>query len=54
MTTEETAAANTGLALVAIQRSTGTLAANQILVLRINPESSRDGENRHLRQTETR
>ena len=54
MTTEETAAANTGLAKVTVQYSADTFVVNQSLVLRINPESIRDGENRHLRQARKR
>ncbi len=38
--------ANTGLAKVAVQYSTGTFVVNQTLVLRINI----CGDNRHLRQ----
>jgi hypothetical protein len=41
---------NTGLAKVAVRCSADTFAVNQSLVLRINPESNRDGENRHLCQ----
>jgi hypothetical protein len=40
---------NTGLAKVAVQCSADTFVVNQSLVLRINPESFRDGQNRHLR-----
>jgi hypothetical protein len=50
-------ACNTGLAKVAVQCSADTFPAkagnvvvNQSLVLRINPDRYRDGENRHLRQ----
>ena len=45
---------NTGLAKVAVQCSADTFVGNQSLVLRINPESFRDGENRHLRQARNR
>jgi hypothetical protein len=50
MTTERTAAANTGLAKVAVQCSADTFVVNQSLVLRINI----CGENRHLRQARNR
>jgi hypothetical protein len=36
-----------GLAQLAIQCSAYTFVFNQSLVLRINPDSYRDGENRH-------
>jgi hypothetical protein len=39
---------NTGLAKVAVNCSADTFVVNQSLVLRINPYSYRDGENRHL------
>jgi hypothetical protein len=42
--------ANTGLAKVAVQYSADSLVVAESLVLRINPDSYRDGENRHLRQ----
>ncbi len=42
--------ANTGLAKVAVLCSAETFLVNQRLVLSINPESSRDDENRHLLQ----
>jgi hypothetical protein len=45
---------NTGLAKVAIQSSSDTFEVNQSLVLRINPDSYRDGENRHLRKAQKR
>jgi hypothetical protein len=45
---------NTGLAKVAVQCSADTFVVNQRLVLRINPDSFRDGENRHLRQARNR
>ena len=48
--TGENMAINTDLAKVANQCSTVTFVVNQSLVLRINPDSYRDGENRHLRQ----
>ena len=55
--TERRAACNTGLAKVADQCSADTFPAkagqvvvNQSLVLRINPDRYRDGENRHHRQ----
>jgi hypothetical protein len=51
---ERTTATNTGLAKVAVQCSADTFVVNQNLVLRINPESIRDGENRHLRQARKR
>ena len=44
----EKTAYNTGLAKVAVQWSADTFVVNQSLVLCINPESFRDGENRHL------
>ncbi len=47
---EKTAAANTGLAKVAVQCSADTFVVNQSLVLRINI----CGENRHLRQAAKR
>ena len=46
----EWAAANTGLAKVAVQYSADTFVVNQSLVLRINIY----GENRHLRQARNR
>jgi hypothetical protein len=52
---------HTGLAKVAVQCSADTFPAeagqvvvNQTLVLRINPDSYLDGENRHLRQVRNR
>jgi len=48
------AATNTGLEKVEVQCSADTFVVNQTLVLHINPESFRDGENRHLRKTRTR
>ena len=45
---------NTGLAKVAVQCSADTFVVNQSLVLRINPDSFRDDENRHLRQAPKR
>jgi activator of 2-hydroxyglutaryl-CoA dehydratase len=42
------------LAKVAIQCTADTFVVNQSLVLRINPDSFRDGENRHLRQARNR
>ncbi len=51
---KESRTANTGLAKVAVQCSADTLVVNQTLVLRINPDSYRDGENRHLRQAVNR
>jgi hypothetical protein len=36
------------LAKVAVKCSADTFVVNQRLVLRINPDSYRDGENRHL------
>ena len=51
---ERKAAANSGLAKVAVQCSADTFLVNQTLVLRINPDSYRDGENRHLRQAAKR
>jgi len=39
---------NSGLAKVAVQFSADTSVANQTLVLRINPDSYRDGKNRQL------
>ena len=47
---KKTAAANTGLAKVAVQCSADTFVVNQSLVLRINI----CGENRHLRQARKR
>ena len=44
----EARTANTGLAKVAVQCSSDTFVVNQNFVLHINPESFRDGENRHL------
>jgi hypothetical protein len=52
-TTERRAACNTGLAKVAVQCSADTFVVNQSLVLRINPDSYRDGEKRHFSKTET-
>jgi hypothetical protein len=46
--------ANTGLAKVAVQCYANTFVVNQSLVLRINPDYDRDGENRHLRQARNR
>ena len=37
-----------GLAKVAVQCSADTFVVNQTLVLRINPDSYRDGKNRQL------
>jgi hypothetical protein len=45
---------NTGLAKVAVQCSADTFVVNQSLVLRINPDRYRDGENRHLRKARKR
>jgi hypothetical protein len=45
---------NTGLAKVAVQCSVDTFVVHQSLVLRINPDIYRDGENRHLRQARKR
>ena len=42
--------ANRRLTKVAVQCSADTFVVNQSLVLRINPDSYRDGKNRHLRQ----
>jgi hypothetical protein len=53
-TTERRGACNTGLAKVAIQCTADTFEVNQTLVLRINPDSYRDGENHHLRQARKR
>jgi len=47
---KKTAAANTGLAKVAVQCSADTFVVNQSLLLRINI----CGENRHLRQARKR
>jgi hypothetical protein len=47
-------ACNTGLSKVAFQCSADTFDVNQSLVLRINPDSYRDGENHHLRQARKR
>jgi len=47
---ERMAAANPGLAKVAVQSSTDTFVVSQCLVLRINI----CGENRHLRQAANR
>jgi len=44
ITAEKTPAGNTGLAKVAVQCSAETFVVNQSLVLRINPESIRDGK----------
>ena len=43
--------ADSGLTKVAVHCSGGSFVVNHTLVLRINPDSYRDGENRHLRQT---
>ena len=43
--TEINTAGNTGLAKVAVQCSADTFVVNQSLVLRINPDSYRDGKN---------
>jgi len=48
--TDNSPAANTGLAKVAVQCSADTFVVNQSLVLRINI----CGENRHLRQARNR
>jgi len=48
--TKDMAAANTGLAKVAVQYSADTFLVNQTLVLRFNI----CGENRHLRQARNR
>jgi hypothetical protein len=45
---KEGRSANTGLAKVAVQCSADTFVVNQNLVLRINPDRYRDGENRQL------
>jgi len=42
------------LAKVAVSFSADSFEVNQTLVLRINPDSYRDGENRHLRQAPNR
>jgi hypothetical protein len=47
-------AGNSGLTKVAVQCSADTFVVNQSLVLRINPDSYRDGENRLLRQARKR
>jgi hypothetical protein len=47
---QDSTTANTDLAKVAVQCSADAFVVNQTLVLRINPDSYRDGENRHLRQ----
>jgi hypothetical protein len=52
-TTGTRAATNRGLAKVAVQCSADTFEVNQTLVLRINPDSYRDGEKRHFSKTET-
>jgi hypothetical protein len=52
--TQEGTGGNTGLAKVAVQCSADTFVVNQTLVLRINPDSYRDGENRHLHQDRNR
>jgi hypothetical protein len=44
----------TGLAKVAVSFSADTFMVNQSLVLRINPDSYRDGKNRHLCQAPKR
>jgi len=49
-----TPAGNTGLAKVAVSFSADSFEVNQTLVLRINPDSYRDGENRYLRQARNR
>ena len=46
--------ANSTFKKLAVQCSADTFVGNQSLVLRINPESFRDGENRHLRQARNR
>ena len=45
---------NSGFAKVAVQRSADSFVVNQTLVLRINPDSYRDGKIRHLRQAANR
>jgi hypothetical protein len=45
---------NTGLAKVAVRCSADTFVVNPSLVLRINPDSYRDGENYHLRKAAKR
>jgi hypothetical protein len=46
---EERAADKTGLAKVVVQCSADTFLVNQSLVLLINPDSYRNGENHHFR-----
>ncbi len=48
------AAHNSTYKKLAVQCSADTFVVNQSLVLRINPDSYRDGENRHLRQAQKR
>ena len=54
MTETRNTAGNTGLAKVAVQCSADTFVVTQSLVPRINPDSYRDGVNRHLRQARNR
>jgi len=54
MDTKESRPHNSGLAKVAVQCSAYTFVVNQTLILRINTDSYRDGENRHLRQAPNR
>jgi hypothetical protein len=50
MTRNRKTTAKTGFAKVAIRCSADIFLVNQSLVLRINPDSYRDGEYRNLRQ----
>ena len=46
--------ANTGFVKVVVWCTADTFMVNQSLVLRINPDNDRDGENSHLRQARNR
>lgn len=54
MTKDRRATTNTGLVKVAVHWSVDTFVVKQSLVLRINPDTHRDGENRHLCQARNR